>query len=181
MLGVEPPRPLIARPPDRPPPVAVNPGSQGWDPQQEPARSGPHQAGSGQQGATGSRAQGDCSTCAASNSATASVAPALGAAPGGTCPSGVVQGLHGQQTDQIAAAADSHAAPDRDWADLQPGDSGSAVTHLLTQRFMPHRQIAAIRADGSISVWRQDGVGRTGRQRCRKCLHRASLHVSAHC
>ena len=44
------------------------------------------------------------------------------------------------------------AAPD---ADLSA--QGPEVTHLLSQRFGPQTSIAAVQADGHITVWREDG------------------------
>ena len=152
MVGILPPRPLIARPPDRPPPVMSNGAQLGRALQQHSVLSA-----SGQTPAAGSSAQGDASVCAAASSEAASVAAELGLPQQGSCPSVLAEGRHGQQPDQTAAATGSDAVPARDWANLLTVDGGSAVTHLLTQRFMPHRQVAAIRADGSIHVWREDG------------------------
>ncbi len=162
VVGIEPPRPLVARPPNRPPPVLVNGALPGTAPQlqlqqqQQPVHSGTQQeeSATGQQAATGSSAQDDPIVCAAASSNTACPAPELRPAQQWSCPCGLVQG---QQLDVTAAAAGSDAEPQLNRADLQSGDGGSAVTHLLTQRFKPRRQIATIRADGSIHVWREDG------------------------
>ncbi len=157
MVGIEPPRPLVARPPDRPPPVLVSgalPGRALPQQGQQPVHCGTQRAASvsRQQAATGSSAQGDFSTCEAASSEIACAAPELGQQR--DCPSGLI---HGQQLNPTAAAAGADAVPDISYDDLQSGDGGSAVTHLLTQRFKPRSQIAAIRTDGSIHVWREDG------------------------
>ena len=37
-------------------------------------------------------------------------------------------------------------------------EDGAVVTHLLSQRFGPQSQIAALQRDGRVTIWREDGA-----------------------
>ena len=98
----------------------------------------------------------DPKSCAAIDNARADPAPESGPPQIESCKINDEEGQRGDGhfvSDAVGAAA----VLDQDPAGAAAQGTGSAVTHLLTQRFMPQRQIAAIRADGSINVWREDG------------------------
>ncbi len=164
MAAILPPQLLIAKPPDSPPPLVVRDmhGSAAAReattlPTGQAPYSTAHEAASGAVSLSRS-SSGDPGHCSVPNighdgfdadgssiqercaSTDAAGCEDAGMACDGEPPRDSITGAVLPRWDEQAAAGDD-----------------PAVTQLLTQRFMPHRQIAAIRANGTITIWREDG------------------------
>ena len=161
VAGISPPQPLTLRPPDTPPPPLIVPSTRATPGVRQaiatPSRQAPqttaHVPTSGAQSAGGSssNASGQCAAPEARHDGPAVDGQSLQQ----RCASADIA-----DDDGPCAASDTTGPPR--WDDMGLASDDPAVTHLLTQRFMPNRQIAAIRADGSITIWREDG----GRHAC---------------
>ena len=181
MAAVLPPQPLRAKPPDGPPPLVVkgmhasaaareattvltghSPHSTAHEPAFNAASPGRSSGGDvgrcsapdgwhADHAAHGEPDQERCVGTDTSGREATGMACGRNEARAGTTTTGL---LLAGEPDQASGSGADHLAPEV-W-DIAVGDD-PAVTRLLTQRFMPHRQIAAICANGSITIWREDG------------------------